>query len=263
MGLMPRFLARFRSAGASGSGRSAAIEWLRRPRWAFDEFGPCPRDHRARGDEPPGMRRPGLVFGKLTCRAPLPPEIEPGEAGHRQPERCASRRPDPERPMDLDADGHPDSRPPRPGPPLKVWIQITQSGPSFAFDPGRLLLKLDTGEPVNPVGYFGPGVYGFRWGRRGLGRLHHACGSAMEQDPERKRQRRGLKECFNCRNASTPLKASEGPIPLDGPMCFVLHFDVPASPENSFILSIAGLQREGASISGRLNPRFRVRGSVE
>ena len=95
----------------------------------------------------------------------------------------------------------------------------------------------------------------WRAGSGNIGRL--ACGvpaastpvPTSKRFPHRSFRRLRYAECFNCRRKSaSPVKRPEMAIALNGPSCFVLLFDTSPSPDNEFVVSLAGLDRDGAPL---------------
>jgi len=131
-------------------------------------------------------------------------------------------------------------------PPLAVWIQLDPEDGSFQFDPREVTLVDPEGRTLEPIGFHGPGV---ALSPQAVPEqmVNAACGLP------------GL--CFNCdvrpfRKSQQPFavplppqERPDGPIPIDGPACFVLLFDAEPEGKGSLELAVEGVRRKDKRIA--------------
>jgi len=115
------------------------------------------------------------------------------------------------------------------GPGLGVWLSLEAKGEGFSFDPVRVVLKTDSGESLTPVGFLGPDkpwqsprAFGM-----GCGPRRYSLGWALSKIDL----------------PSAVIMHPAGAVPFSGLSCFMLGFLTDPSPDQAFILSIAGIRK--------------------
>jgi hypothetical protein len=115
------------------------------------------------------------------------------------------------------------------GPGLGVWLSLETKGEGFSLDPGRVVLKTDSGESLTPVGFLGPDKpwQSPRSFGMGCGPRRYNLGWALSKID--------LPRAVIMRPA--------GAVPFLGLSCVMLGFLTDPSPDRGFILAIAGIRK--------------------
>ena len=129
-------------------------------------------------------------------------------------------------------------------PPLGVWINIeSKNGPLMIKTMG-VTLKSDADEPLTPVSYLGPGTKWFspRAFAAGCGPRIYRTGIGIS--------RMGVSQesVMSANNNVGIYRPSENAISVDSENCFMFWFDTDSMPDHTYILSIAGILKDGREV---------------
>lgn len=114
-------------------------------------------------------------------------------------------------------------------PGLGIWLSLETPGERISLDPGRVELKIDSGEVLAPVKYLGPDkpwqsprAFGM-----GCGPRRYSLGWALSKIDLTK----------------AVIQSPTGAVPFTGLSCFMLWFDTHPAADQTFILSIGGVRK--------------------
>ena len=128
---------------------------------------------------------------------------------------------------------------------LLLWVDIEPKDNTFLFDPGRVTLKFDDGTNVQVKEFIGPlkPWHSPRAVVEGCGKRRYSFGVATSRTVVGQ-------EDIKTPDGSISIpfeKKSFGWWNLDkGHSCFLLGFDTKSSPDRTFVLTIEGIEKNGA-----------------
>jgi hypothetical protein len=134
---------------------------------------------------------------------------------------------------------------PQEGAYLLVWVDIAPKDNTISFDPSRVTLRFDDGTNVQVKEFVGP----FRpWSSpravvQGCGERRYSFGVATSRTVVGQ-------EDIKTPHGSIPIPFEKKSFgwwnPDKGHSCFLLGFNTNGSPDRSFVLSIEGIEKDGA-----------------
>ena len=128
--------------------------------------------------------------------------------------------------------------------PLAVWMEFEPLNGPITLDTRLVTLKSDSAEPLQAISYFGPSTAW--WSPRafaaGCGPREYHTGISISNSGISRQA------VMSADSASGIFRPSSKAISIDSKDCFIFWFETEPLPGHVFVLSIAGITRDGNDI---------------